>query len=352
MTNLLVCLSIVVALTSSCVRGCREKAPLAATAEPKKINLFIWGDYTSAKIFKDFETQTGIHVVESNFSSNEELLAKLQAGADGYDLIIPSDYMVAVMVQLDLLAPLDLTAIPNAKNVDPQLLNFSFDPKNKWSLPYSWAVTGVVSKKDAPVTSYKDLFTRDDLKQRFSLLDDTREVMASVLKSSGYSANSTDPKQLDLARAALMDIKKRVREFNSTPASQLEHGDLIAAQMYSNEALRLMNRDSHFVFNLPSDGFTMAIDNMAIPKNSRNRPLAQVLMNYLLNPEVNLEFSTELLASPVISGVRDRLPPKLRDHPAMGRIEVVRQKSEMILDLGAATSRYDRIWTEVKASSL
>jgi spermidine/putrescine transport system substrate-binding protein len=346
---------------TACARGCvkssnrAENTPSTARSDDKKVNLFIWGEYTSPTLLAEFETQTGIKVIESNYSSNEELLAKLQAGADGYDLIIPSDYMVAVMRQLDLLAPIDHQNIPNIKNIDQALLNRSYDPDNQWSLPYSWAVTGIVynkSKITRPITGYSDFYSRDDLNHRMSILDDNREAIASMLKSQGHSANSTSDQELDEAKSKLLLVKKRVREFNSSPSSLLQQGDLLAAQIFSNEALRLSEKNPEFEFILPDDGFTMAIDNMAIPKSSKHKEFALTLINFLLQESVNIRFSTELLAAPVVKNAREKLPESLRNHPAIGRLDLIQLRAEMIRDLGPVTEKYDRIWTEVKATSI
>jgi spermidine/putrescine transport system substrate-binding protein len=336
---------------ASCTASCDRSESELDTRE-RKINFFVWGEYTSRVIFEDFTAQTGISVVESNFASNEELLAKIQAGADGYDLIIPSDYMVTVMTQLDLLAPLDLAAIPNAKNLDPELMGQPHDPSNKWSLPYSWALTGIVynqEKVTPAISSYRELYTREDIKHRFSILDDSREAIAGILKSNGYSANTTDSNIIEETKQSLLAVKKRIREFSSAPSSQLEQGDLLAAQIYSNEALRLSAKYPKFKFVIPSDGFTIAIDNMAIPKNSRRKALAQQLMNFLLSPEVNLKFSSELMVAPVVSGLDQKLPEKLKSQETMRSLTKIITKAETIRDIGEATKKYDRIWTEVKA---
>ncbi len=343
-------------LATACVRGCGTTATdTSANTPSKSLHLFIWGEYTSPEIFKDFESQTGIHVTESNFASNEELLAKLQAGASGYDLIVPSDYMVAIMSQLDLLEPLDKISIPNAKDIEPGLLGKSFDPTNKWSIPYSWAVTGVVynkAKLKDPVTSYKDLLGREDLKQRVSLLDDVREALGAALKSNGASLNDTDDKHLETAKATLIAAKSRIREFSSTPLSLLKSGDILAAQIYSNEALRLVAQDNSFQFSLPTDGFTFAIDNMAIPKSAQHKQEAYALIDFLLRPDINQKFAEQLLAAPVVRGVQEKLSPALRQHPAISQFETIQAKGEMIKDLGPDIAKYDRIWTEVKAASL
>ena len=337
-------------LLTSCQTGCESKGN-STNQKKQKIHLFIWGEYTSPKVFHDFYEKTGIEVVESNFASNEEMLAKIQTGADGYDIIVPSDYMVTVMTKLDLLAPLDKNKIPNLKNIEAALLDQPYDRKNIYSVPYAWSIVGIVfngKKINTPVDSYKDLFSRHELTHRFSILDDSREMIASALKSEGLSANTTDDRDLEKIKSMLFKIKTRCREFNSAPTSQLLQGDLIAAQMYSNEALKLAQKSPQFRFTIPQDGFTMAIDNMVIPRKSKHPELAIELINYLLEPSVNLQFATDVLIAPVVRGVYDQLPKFLSQQPAIGPINRIAEKSEMIFDLGETTKKYDRIWTELK----
>lgn len=342
---------------SACVPGCSDlssHSPKESSTD-NRINLFIWGDYTSEKIFEEFERQTRIKVIESNFSSNEELLAKLQAGADGYDLIIPSDYMVTVMRQLDLLEPIDLAEIPNAGNLDPSLMGRDFDPSNSVSLPYSWAVSGLMYNRDKvtpPIKGYRDLFYRDDIKHRIGILDDSREVIGSVLKSMGQSVNTTDDTRLEQAKSILISLKRRAREFTSSPSTMLRQGDLLAAQMYSNEALRLIQTNPEFEFVLPDEGFTIAIDNMAIPRNSRRKANALKLINFLLQEDINIQFSEELLAAPVIKNGQEKLPSFMRSQPSIARFDLIQQRGEMLRDVGKEIRKYDRIWTEVKASAI
>jgi spermidine/putrescine transport system substrate-binding protein len=342
---------------TSCTRSCSDLGT-GQDHEPeveKKINLFIWGDYTSKAIFSEFERQTGIKVVESNFSSNEELLAKLQAGADGYDLIIPSDYMVTVMRQLDLLEPLNKANIPNANNIDPKLMSKAFDPDNTYSLPYSWAVTGIVfnqKKVHPPITGYSNLFLRDDIKYRIGLLDDSREVIGSVLKSMGQSVNTTADTELHAAKTALIKLKRNVREFTSYPTSMLMQGDLLAAQIYSNEALRLIQAKPEFKFVLPEEGFTISIDNLAIPRKAKRKANSLQLINFLLGEDVNLQFAQELLCPPVVRNGTARLPESMQSQPSIGQFDLIQTKGEMLKDLGPVIQKYDRIWTEVKASPI
>lgn len=354
MSRFIILLSLFSLVVASCQTGCNLANSSEETAD-QTIHLFVWGEYTSKEIFDDFFKRTGIHVIETNFSSNEEMLAKIQTGVDGYDLIIPSDYMVRVMSQLNLLTPIDKSKIPNSKNIESSLLGLPFDPANTWSLPYAWSVAGVIynaEKVSNPITSYREFFSRGDLRYRFSILDDSREMIGSALISQGFSANTTAVDKLNQLKATLVNIKKSAREFNSSPTSQLLHGDLVAAQIYSNEALRIADKHPQFKFILPEDGFTMAIDNMAIPKLSKKSDLSYKLMDYLLDPAVNRKFATSVLAPPVVRGVHAALPESMKTSPAMGPLHQVTKRAQMIHELGDVTKKYDRIWTELKATEI
>lgn len=152
----------------------------------------------------------------TNFASNEELLAKMQAGATGYDVIVPSDYMVAVMIKLGLLEPLKRSEIPRWEGLDPQFLGKEFDPQNTYSVPYGWATTGIAyNRKHFPegIKSWKEFFENPKLKGHIGLLDDTREVFGAALKLKGQSLNSTDEKQLKEAQLYLIKNKGQIKAY-------------------------------------------------------------------------------------------------------------------------------------------
>jgi spermidine/putrescine-binding protein len=127
---LLVLLVVAVACGPSAGGGEKELA--------KELHLYNWSEYIDPQIFDDFEQEFGVKVIEDTFSSNEDLLAKLQAGATGYDIIVPSDYMVAIMRELDLLSEINYDNVPNFKNIDPRFKDPPYDPGNKYSIPYQW----------------------------------------------------------------------------------------------------------------------------------------------------------------------------------------------------------------------
>jgi spermidine/putrescine transport system substrate-binding protein len=160
----------------------QEPAAAAAPAKPTStvLNLYGWSDYIPQQLLDDFTAKYGIKVNYDTYSSNEEMLAKLQAGASGYDVVIPSDYTVAIMLKQNMLEPLDMSQIPNFANVNKHYTNQYYDPGNKYTVPYQWGTTALVydkTKMPFEPKSWSDLWD-PRLKGRLVVLDDEREVMA------------------------------------------------------------------------------------------------------------------------------------------------------------------------------
>ena len=168
------------------------------------INVYNWGEYIDESIFDDFEAETGIHVNYKTFASNEMLYSAIKGGGNSYDVIIPSDYMVARMGEEGLLMELDYSKIPNAENIDERYLHPAYDTEQKYSLPYMWGTTGIIyntTMVDKAPTSWMDLFTTD-LKGQVLIFDNPRDCIGLALKALGYSNASIAGKYLFYALTA------------------------------------------------------------------------------------------------------------------------------------------------------
>jgi spermidine/putrescine transport system substrate-binding protein len=323
-----------------------------ASAEKKTLNLFIWANYVSSESIKEFEKESNLKVNVTHYASNEELLAKLQAGASGYDVVVPSDYMVTVMVQLGLLEPLQAGLIPNKSKIDPRFLAREYDAKNEYSLPYGWASTGIAfNKKYLPegLTSWKELLENPKLKGHVGLLDDTREVYAIALKVAGQSLNSKDEAVLAAAQNYLLKNKAQIKSYLSDPMEAIGSGEVWATQIYSPDAMQARAKTQGQVqYVIPSEGCTFAIDNLVIPKTAQNKEGAHKLINFLLSAESNRRFVQKIFAGPVLTETKAALPPELQKDSGLFPADAVMNKMEMLKDLGATTAIYDRLWTEFK----
>jgi spermidine/putrescine transport system substrate-binding protein len=336
--------------------GCSNgsKATSSKDSEEKVVNLFTWANYVPDDVIKGFEKQTGIKVNYSNFSTNEEMLAKLQAVKGGqYDVVICADYIISVMSkQKDLLLqPIDKSSIPNYKNVDPIYLAKDYDKENKYSIPYSLGSEMLVynsEKVKKPITEYKDLWD-PSLKDSIVLIDDPRSVIGIALKKLGYSINETDQAKLDQAKAELKKLKANVKVFDAdTPHNSLINGDTTVGLMWGSQASAALKGNSKLKIAYPTDGTIVEEDNFVVPVKAPHKKNADTFINYLLDGKVsdqvteNIEYvNTNTAAKPFFS-------KEYSNNKAVFIPEEDLKKAENIKDIGDAAKAFDLIWSEFK----
>ncbi|MGZ3689705.1 MAG: polyamine ABC transporter substrate-binding protein, partial [Bdellovibrionota bacterium] len=340
--NVLALLALSLALVS-----CTKK-----TSAPQIVNLAIWSNYVSPELLAEFEKRTGIKVQISNYSSNEELLAKLQAGASGYDVAVPSDYMVFAMSKLGLLQRLDYSRLSNAKSLDSHYLKKQYDTENKYSIPYDWGTTGIAVNRETYKGSLKgwnDLFNNPALAGKFTLLDDVRETLGMALKAQGFSMNSKDPAQLAKAKELLMKVRVKVKAFTSEPMMPLVNGETAVAHAYLSDALQAKKQSGGKIdYVLPEEGCTIWIDNLVIPTGATHLQAAHQFINFLLEPRSNVSTVMSVFVSPANKEAMGLLPKEfVASNKILFPTDAQLKKCEMIQDLGESLSLWDRIWTEV-----
>ncbi len=306
----------------------------------------------------NFSKETGIKINYDTYSSNEELLAKLQAGASGYDVIIPSDYIVTVMINQGMLEPLDLGKITNFKNINPEFQNPDFDPGNKYSVPYQWGTTGLLYNPStvpfAP-TRWADLWD-PAFANRLVALDDEREIIGLVLQVLGYSKNTTDPAQLDEAQKKLAELMPNIRLFDSdSPESAILSSEAWAGVVWNGNASLGYAEDPNLVYICPEEGCGIWFDNLSIPKGAPHKDAALKFINYVLSPEASVLITKEFpYSNPNVAALdymKTSDPELYNNYMAFAGTNPPQdflKKATPIIDVGEATTLYDRIWTEIK----
>ncbi len=340
---------------SACHRGTTSGSAGGSSSGERTLHLAIWSNYLSGDFLKAFTARTGIKVETTIYSSNEELLAKLQAGASGYDVAVPSDYMVFTMTKLGLLNELDQTKLTNRKNLDPRFMGKSYDSKNQYSLPFVWGTTGIAVNRrlySGQVKGYKDLLTNEDLKGKFSLLDDVREAIGAALKSQGLSINTKNPADLEKAKQVLLAARPRVKAFTSETMAPLASGEIAVAQAYMTDALQARRKvgDGKIDFILPEEGGTLWVDNLVIPKGALHLAEAHEFINFMLEPASLVSTATAVYVAPANTAAVSLLPVDFRKDGMLFPVDGQLKRHEMIEDLGEALTLWDRTWTEVKAA--
>jgi spermidine/putrescine transport system substrate-binding protein len=319
------------------------------------LQLYTWSNYFPDELIAEFTQATGTEVVVSYFSSNEELFAKMVAGASGYDLILPSDYMVSRMIARQMLLPLDANKVPNLKLIDEYFRNLPYDKGLTHSVPFGRGHTGIVvntEKVQLPPgeVSWDLIFNSPDSKHT-SLLDDVREVFAMGLMLQGFAANSHVPAELTQVSEELKKAKKQIALFSSEPVPLLLKGELHIAHAFSTHAMQVESENKAFKFFYPKEGAVTWTDNFAIPKGARHAEQAHQFINFFLEPARAAKCAqTSGLATPS-EAARKLLPDELRQNPILYPDKKTNERLFFLDDMsGESLMLINRLWTEMKSS--
>jgi spermidine/putrescine transport system substrate-binding protein len=335
-----------------------EPTQMAEVEPAKELQFFTWTEYIDPEIYDLFQQETGITVVESNFASNEEMLAKLQGGATGYDLIVPSDYTVGIMIEEGMLAPLDRAAVPNLANLADRFKNVPYDPGNQYCAPYQWGTTGLgynTAEIDEP-QSWSVLFEPDPASPsygRTTMLDDPREGFSAALAYLGYDINSTDDSQLEEAKQLLIQAKPGLSGYDSDQFDDLlAAGETVMAHGWNGDILVSQGENEDIGYTIPKEGGVVWIDNMCIPNTvtPERKLAAEMFMDFILRPDIGAKLSEfNYYASPNAAS-ESLLEEDFLNDPAVYPPADVLEKLQYIKPLGDYESVYQRMWDEVKAA--
>jgi spermidine/putrescine-binding protein len=346
----------VAGLLSGCSSG------QTSTAVPsKELNLYAWSEYIPKEMLTNFTNQTGIKVNYDTFSSNEELLAKLQVGATGYDLVIVSDYTVAILKGQNRLESLDKSQLPNLINIGDAFKNPSYDLGGQFTVPYQWGTVGLAINTDKvkqPITRWADLWN-PAFKEKIVLLDDEFEVLGMVLQTLGFDKNTQDPKQLEAAKAKFATLRPNVKLFDSdSPKTALLSGEVVMGMVWNGEAALAHRENPKIVYICPQEGCGIWHDNWAIPKGAPHKDAALAFINYSLTPEAGMLITREFPYSNPNKAALELLKSKdpkaykaYMDFPATNPPLAFVKAAKPVDEKGDATPLWDRVWTEVKGGS-
>lgn len=255
----------------------------------KTISVYNWGDYIDEDLIAKFEEETGYKVIYSTFDSNEAMIAKINQGGTHYDVVVPSEYAIQKMLNDDLLMEIDHSLIPNLQYIDERFLDLSFDPDNKYSIPYFWGTVGIVYNPTMldgrTFESWNDLWA-EDLENEIFLVDGAREVMGMGLNSLGYSLNSKDESQLIEAKEKLDTLTPNIKAIVGDEIKLLlANEEASIGVVWSGDAADIMWKNENLDYVVPSEGSNLWFDNFAIPKSAANVEGAHAFINFLLDPE-------------------------------------------------------------------
>jgi spermidine/putrescine transport system substrate-binding protein len=313
-----------------------------------KLFIYNWTYYMPDDVLRDFEKQFNVEIVYDVYPSNEDMFTKLKSGASGYDIVVPSGDYVSIMIKENMLLPMDLSKIPNFKNIDTAVIGrIAFDKGNKFSVPYMMGGSGIAVNK----THVKDydkswnIFSRTDLKNRMTMLDDMREVLGGALRTLGYSVNSTSPEELEKAKQVVLGWKANLCKFDAEAfAKGFAAGEFWVVQGYAENVMREYDSTklSEVDFFIPKEGGSAYIDNLVILKDAKHKDLAYTFINFIHDPKIFARI-IDYLRYPCINTAARQFVTKKSNYELSDLA-----KSELKEDLGPALELYNKIWQEIR----
>lgn len=336
---------------------CPEPEPRMQVTS-KELNLFVWTEYFPPDMLECFELVYGIKINRDEYSSNEEMYAKISAGGSNYDLVQPTDYMITLMSRKGYIQPLDHSKLPNIGNMVPSSMNQPFDPGNKYTVPYLAGTDAIVYNADkvkpAP-TSWEDLWN-PKYAGRIIMLDDSRAVIGATLLTLGYDVNTRDPAQLEEAKVKLAKLVPNVKLFDSdSPKTALIAGDVDYGMTWTFEALAAQRENPSIQYVYPKEGAILWQDNWAMPVGASHADAAYAWITYIMQGNVFwLTLRDFAYTNPNQAALDYAKVNQVAIYNAYINSPITNTppediaKGHRIDDVGEALPIYDQIWIEVK----
>lgn len=348
------------AFVVSACNGGGDEAAAEVDCEPGAVdgdlNLYNWSDYMDPDLITAFEDEFDVSVTEDFYPSNEELFARVEAGGAQYDVIVPSDYMVDIMIQEDLLLALDTDAIPNIDNLDDDFTSPPYDPGLEYSVPYQWGTTGLgidLSEVGEVEPSWDLLFDPDVAGGigRVSMLDDPREAMGAALYWLGHDPNTTDETELQEAADAIAAAGGWTSAFNSDQYSELLlAGEVAVAQGYSGNFLDNFGDSEDYAYVIPDEGATIWTDNLAILADASSPCTAHTFLNFLLDAENGAQLTNWTYYASPNAAASEFIDDEVLDNEAIYPDEQTRDNLHFLEDTGDAEILFTDLFTQAKSS--
>lgn len=323
------------------------------------LNVYNWGEYISdgsdgsIDVIKEFEEISGIKVNYTLFDTNEDMYAKVVHGGSQYDIIIPSDYMIARLIDEDRLEKLDFDKIPNISLIDDKYRFTDFDPEGAYTVPYTWGMVGLVYNTKyvtAEEASTWDVLWNEKFKGKVLMFGNSRDAFGIALKKLGYSLNTENLEEIDKAADALK-AQKAVNQMYAMDQTfdKMANENAYAAPYYAGDCLTMMERNENLAFAYPKEGVNQFIDSVCIPKGTANKDAAEAFINFLCETDIavaNCEFIsyfTPQTEAMEIVGVDERIMPS----------DEVLENSETFVMLGdEANSHMEDLWLQIRSTSM
>ncbi|WP_172295492.1 extracellular solute-binding protein [Pseudoruegeria sp. HB172150] len=324
---------------------------VAANAEGE-LNIYNWGNYTSPEMIEKFEAENDVTVNLDGYDSNETMLAKVQAGNTGYDIVVPGDYMIKVMIEQDLLEEVKPNEMENFGNVDPDWVDVWWDPGRNYSIPYQWGTTSFTVDTEVyggDIDTLALMFDApDELKGRINMLNDMNDVINAGLRYLGYGRCNGNEDEMREVLELLLAAKEDWRTMDYSTIEKLTSGDVDLSQTWNGAAMRARAQRPTLKYAYPKEGFTGWMDNVAVLKGAPNLENAKLFINFMMDPENAAMTSNFARYANGITGSEEFMDAEMLDAPEIvmpdgaPTPDFVTPCPQEVVDL------YNRVWTRLK----
>ena len=327
------------------------------------VNVCSWGEYIDEDLIYKFEDETGIKVNYQTAESNEALYSLLKTGAGDYDVIVPSDYMIARLIDEGMLAELNYDNIPNYEKIGEQYKSLSFDPENKYTVPYTWGTLGIIyntAKVQEPITSWSAMFDPQYAGQVL-MINNSRDALGIALMDLGYSVNTDSEEELRAAYDLLAEAKKAgvyQAWVMDEVFDKMEAGEAAVATYYAGDYLSMLENNEDLVYVVPEEGSNWFVDAMCVLKSSQHKAEAYEWINFIASTDSNLANMDYIwYASPNAEALAE-YPAYYEEvygepldeelYHIMAIPDEERERCEIYVNLPQETLKfYDKLWTQL-----
>lgn len=337
---------IIIILTVIGVCGCTDKD------EKHILNVYNWADYLSDDVITAFQEEYDCEIVVTSFDDNESMLAKLMSGGGGYDIVLPSSYVIPIMAKNDLIVALDTNRLPTViRNLDSKYEKLFHADTLKYSVPYAFSMTGIAYRKDKLKTADCDqswsMIKLPDFSGRVCMLQDMREIIGIGLKLNGKSLNSTNSTDIMAAADTMLEYKKYAKKLDNLDFKNgLVTGNYYIAMGYNSDMAQLIeeNPDVSVEFFIPKEGSTACFDEFVITKDCKNVDLAYAFIDYMYRPDVALKNMEYICTAMPNNAVFEIMSDEMKANEIINPTETTLNRLEVILDVGETQESYNKAW--------
>ncbi len=333
--------------------GCNEKYQQT----PRTVTVMIYSEYIDPDMLTDFQMKTGYQLKLELYEAQEDMLDRLRnEGNNKFDVIIASDVIIQQMVHLELIAPINASKIPNRVNIADKFKNPPYDPTNAYTMPYHWGTTGILYRDttlDANKVSYSMLFDEKQTKGNFSLLDESRSMLSMALLAKGFSANSTNPDEIDQAVEYILQAKRDPHflgfDGSVSGKDKVLSGMDWAAIVFNGEAMNAIDEDPTLQFAIPVEGSFMWVDAMTLSSRAPNVEGAYAFMNYILNARVGAKLAKYIHYATPNKASLEFIDDEFKNNRVINPTSEEIDRMVFLRDPGEASELFDRAWVTIKS---